>query len=501
MSPGRAERGPRGPRRIVAAWALATLAALAGLDGAPGLSRDEAAVVAPARRGAALLRDAAPPLAPVLSGTTHLAARTWIPHVRAARLGTALAGALLSALLAWAAWSAAGPAAALLAPALFWLAPRTLHAGLVATPEIALAALALAAVLAWRRSFAARSTAEGLWAAALAGLLLGAAILARADAWTLAPALALHAALRRLLAGRTAPPEAPAPRGGALAKLGALGFAAAATVVVAWPGVLRAAAGPWLPPAGGALAPLLVLAAVPAPLLWAFGGGLAHAAVRTVVAFRTRAGAAGADDALLALTALAALAGSALSHAPAGARPFLHALPFAAVLGARALVRAAALAWPSRAGVLAAALALLVLYPGLRAAVVAFPDGAAAWNELVGGAAGAASRGLRRQDGGEAAAALLAAVNARAVPGARIWWPGVAPEAVALYARDGLLRYDLRLAAGPAEADLAVVPLDGGSRDAEYRAWSALRTARPAAGVYADEVPIAFVYARPGAWR
>ena len=43
--------------------------------------------------------------------------------------------------------------------------------------------------------------------------------------------------------------------------------------------------------------------------------------------------------------------------------------------------------------------------------------------------------------------------------------------------------------------------LDGGSRDAEYRAWSALRTARPAAGVYLDEVPLATAYARPGAWR
>ncbi|HEY6004735.1 MAG TPA: hypothetical protein VIV57_17805, partial [Anaeromyxobacter sp.] len=148
-----------------------------------------------------------------------------------------------------------------------------------------------------------------------------------------------------------------------------------------------------------------------------------------------------------------------------------------------------------------AALALLVLYPGLRSTVRAFPDGAAAWNELVGGAAGAASRGLRRQDGGEAAAALLPAVNERAAAGARVWWPNVSREAVALYARDGLLRRDLALAASPEEADLAIVTLDGGSRDAEYRAWAALRTARPSSGIYADEVPLAFAYARPGAWR
>jgi hypothetical protein len=46
-----------------------------------------------------------------------------------------------------------------------------------------------------------------------------------------------------------------------------------------------------------------------------------------------------------------------------------------------------------------------------------------------------------------------------------------------------------------------VLTLDGGSRDAEYRAWAAFRTARPVAGVYLDEVPLALAYARPGAWR
>jgi hypothetical protein len=45
------------------------------------------------------------------------------------------------------------------------------------------------------------------------------------------------------------------------------------------------------------------------------------------------------------------------------------------------------------------------------------------------------------------------------------------------------------------------VAVEGGERDAEYRAWSALRTARPVAGVYMDEVPLAFVYARAGAWQ
>jgi hypothetical protein len=108
---------------------------------------------------------------------------------------------------------------------------------------------------------------------------------------------------------------------------------------------------------------------------------------------------------------------------------------------------------------------------------------------------------MQRQDGGEAAAAVLEAINARARRGARIWWPRTAPEAVNAWTRDGRLRADLLRADGPELADLAVVALDGASRDDEYRAWAALRTARASAGAYLDEVPLVLVYARSGAWR
>jgi hypothetical protein len=182
-------------------------------------------------------------------------------------------------------------------------------------------------------------------------------------------------------------------------------------------------------------------------------------------------------------------------------RPLLHALPFLAVLGTRALLAAAREAWPARATPLAASLALVVLWPGARAAVHFHPAGASAWNELAGGAPGAATLGRRRQDGGEAAALVLDALNARAREGARVYWPTSSPAAIRALARDGRLRADLAVAESPADADLAVVTLDGTSRDAEFRVWSAFRTARPAAGAYLDEVPLAFVYARPGAWR
>jgi hypothetical protein len=148
-----------------------------------------------------------------------------------------------------------------------------------------------------------------------------------------------------------------------------------------------------------------------------------------------------------------------------------------------------------------ASLALLVVWPGVRAGAHFHPAGASAWNELAGGAPGAATRGRPRQDGGEAAILVLDALNARAREGARVYWPTAAPAAVRALARDGLLRPDLAAVDAPEDADLAVVTLDGASRDAEYRVWSAFRTARPAAGAYVDEVPVAFVYARAGAWR
>jgi hypothetical protein len=494
------------PGRVALAWAIATLLALVALGGAPGVARDEAAVIALSGERVTMAARSAPPLGAALASATRaVGVPAGLPHLRALRLGSAAAGAVLSALLALAAWRLAGTWGALLAPALFWLAPRHLHAGLVATPDLALATLSLAAVLAWRSALRSESAAARLRWLVLAGVLLGGALAARLDAWVLVPALALHAAGDRLLARRAtvAGGTGPRPRSG-LAALGIVAGLGGAVLLAAWPAVLGLGLDPWQPgrAAGAIPAALTPLLTLPATLLWAYGGGAPHALLRVGRAARSRAlGAAASDDLLLLLAAAAALAGAALGPAHAGARGSLHAMPFLALLGARALLRAAEVAWPSRGRSLAAALALALVYPAGRATVAAHPRGASAWNELAGGAPGAASRGLPRQDGGEASAALLGVVNERARQGARIWWATTAPPAVALYGRDGRVRPDLATAAGPHEADLAIVTLDGGSRDAEYRVWAAFRSARPVTGVYLDEVPLAFVYARAGAWR
>ena len=309
----------------------------------------------------------------------------------------------------------------------------------------------------------------------------------------------------------------------AIPALPAMAVVGPLVVLAAWPWLLRAplarapaaffplaapAAWPFLGEVvrNGPLGPLYPLAVtaltLPAALLAAAAGGLVHAVVRLGGALR--GGEASLEDELLLLLgALGPLGLAAAGLAPfaPGLRPWLPAMPFLALLAGRALLAAARTTWPARARPLAGALALLTLYPALRATIHHFPHGASAWNEIAGGAPGAASLGLARQDGGEAAAAVLAALAAHAPRGARVFWGAVAPGAVELYRREGRLRADLADAAGPEEADLAVVAVEGRPRELEARVWTAFRTARPVAGAYLDEVPLAHVYARPGAWR
>jgi hypothetical protein len=207
-----------GPRAIALAAALATCAALTPLAGAPGISRDEAGVIETAGRGrfaaplASVPTDLAPPAPPLAAQAATLAHGLFsglgVSPVRAWRLGTVAFAAVLSALLALGGHALAGAAGAVLAPLLFWLVPRHLHAGLVATPDLAAAALWLATAWAYRGAARAAGAAAQRGMAVAAGLLFGAALAARADAWILLAALALHAMFAPLLSRASRPVEA-----------------------------------------------------------------------------------------------------------------------------------------------------------------------------------------------------------------------------------------------------------------------------------------------------
>lgn len=180
---------------------------------------------------------------------------------------------------------------------------------------------------------------------------------------------------------------------------------------------------------------------------------------------------------------------------------WLPAMPFLALLGARALVTAGGILAPRRPWAATGALAALALAPAGWQVARTHPFGTAAWNELAGGAPGAASLGMQRQVGGDALAVALPTLNAHAAPGARIWFREAAGAAMRLYRLDGRLRPDLEWASGPEDADVSLWEPHAASRDREYRTWSAFGTARPVAGIYLEEVPLVHVYARPGAWR
>jgi hypothetical protein len=514
------------------AWAIAAFLLLAALAPGPGVSSEEADTLVAAGAGPAPSADARPVL-PIPALLSRLGAGTADQlglsrhHLAGHRIASAAAGGVLAGLVALLAQGLAGTAAGLLAPALLLSAPRLLLPLLQAGPRALGACGFLAALLAFRRACVGRRILGRFSGAIGSGLLFGLALSVQLEALALLAAAAAHALLCPLLrlfrpspaAGDAAAPS-PRPRSSATGVL-AMALLGPVVAVALWPWIwpdplrrvtaalasvpadaplvhLARLLGPGRP-AWGEPAALTALA-LPATLVLAFAAGLLHTLTRLWRALRGGPGLS--DELLLLLAALAPLAAAQVGFSARGpgVGPWLAAFPLLAVLGARAILSAALAAWPARAGALALLLSAAALAPGIAASVRAFPELGASWGELAGGTPGAATLGLPRHDG-EAGAALLQQLSAHARPGARVLWIGVPPAALAVYARDGRLRPDLAVAASPQEADLAVVALTGGPRAGEYRAWAALHTSTPAAAAFLDEVPLAWIYVRPGSWR
>ena len=530
----------RPPRLIPVAWGVAAFLAVAVVARGPGISREEAGALAaaaavPAGTGAEGARPPFGPLVPLAAReTASVAVRYGLPLLAGYRLASALAAGILSALLSFLAGELAGPGAAALAPALLLAPCRLLLPLLEAGPRAAAAALSLFALLAYRAAWRAAWLPGRVFAAMGCGALFGLALPVEPGSWQLLGVVLLHAALLQPLHPfRPSPADGPRrafhPRSALLAVLAMLTIGPACALA-SWPWlwtdtlhragevlVSALSAGPLLhmgrnlstgrPPLGF---PLLVTAlALPAAVAAAFAVGVLHAGARLWRGVRSpregrgkRSGPEPADEFLLLLAVagppLAAQLG--LSGRVPGPGPWLAAFPVLAVLGARALLTCAATAWPARARLLSFCLAAAVLAPAVSASVRAYPELGSSWGELAGGTPGAASLGLPRHEGA-AAASLLSEISSHARPGARIHWGSVPAAALAVYAADGRLRPDLVAVPSPGEADLAVVPVAGGRREEEYRVWAAFHTAAPVAGAYLDEVPLAWVYARPGAWR
>jgi hypothetical protein len=136
----------------------------------------------------------------------------------------------------------------------------------------------------------------------------------------------------------------------------------------------------------------------------------------------------------------------------------------------------------------------VLLLPAVTLTAHVHPYGTSAYGELAGGIPGAASLGMQRQYWSNNVTGVLPWLNAHAPRGARIWLH----EVVSFhdYQRNGMLREDLRQAAGPADADIAVVQYHQEFREQELAVWQAFGTTRPVTGLYIDETPQVVVYQR-----
>ncbi len=544
-------------RYLPLAWAATVLLAAAVTSPGVGISRDEAVYVEAGASYARFWREAArdpsralaladryyapnhehPGLAKGLFGLSRTIlhdATGILGEVQASRVVAWLLAAFLAALLALWGCELAGPLGGAIAPALFLAVPGNAWHAHVAALDLPVTALVLGTTYAWWRSTSASrgwlSTAG--WAMA-AGLLFGAALSTKHNAWLLPPVL-LGAWVLGSFRGRQES-HGPAAEGAIGTVRGhrfpwaivAMAVIGPAVLVATWPWIwhhtiprlqgwlafhLHHENHPWMylgrmlrePPFPVAYPLVVTSLTVPAAIGVAMIGGVAQSVSRIVSAWRGRApGVSVPTEWLLLLSAILPIALVAWPTVPrfGGAKHWMPALPFLALLGARALVTVGRVLWPARPGAVTGALAALALAPAAWQVAHVHPFGTAAWNELAGGAAGAASLGMQRQFWGDATVAVLPALNEHATPDARVWFQETPPLAVRQYQREGRLRGDLVPAAGPEDADLSIWQYHQEFRDREFRTWTELRTVRPVAGAYLDEVPLVQVYARPGAWR
>ncbi len=548
------------PRRVALGWALATVVVAAATSPAQGISRDEGVYLAAAESYAAWWGGALraplraysaidghfavnhehPPLAKELYGATHAllhGALGLTGHLQGFRWGAFLFAGLLSFVLATWGFDLAGLGGALLAPALFWAVPRHFYHSHPAVLDLPVTALWLATVAAHARCLAEPDPSRRRTWGIRTGLLFGAAVAVKHNAWFLAPVLLAHGFATSVAASRASRPGRLRALGlslGSMAVLGPLVF------FLSWPWLWRdtsARLSQYLafhlehenyswhylgrvmrePPFPIAYPFVVTALTVPAAVLLVMVGGFALGLWRTRAGVRAPSAgpAAGraSEESLLLVNALFPIALIAWPTVPhfGGVKHWLPAMPFLALLGARALVEAGRALWPARAGRVTAVLALFALAPAVRAVVHVHPYGTAAWNELAGGAPGAATLGMQRQFWGDDVVGALDELNAHAVPAARVWWQETALASVRAWQRDGRVRPDLRWADGPEDADVSMWQYHQEFRDKEFRTWTAFaerrrpgeagRLPRPVAGVYLDEVPLVQVYARPGAWR
>ena len=540
---------PRTPRRRIAlGWAMGVLFLAAVTAPAVGISRDESVYfeaaegyarfwvdILRAPSQAVPLADRAfsvnrehPGLAKEVFGFTHAVLSSGLgltSHAEGFRFGTFLFAALLAALLSVWGHSLCGAWGGVLAPGFFFLVPRHFYHCHPAVLDLPETAVWFATAYGFWRSVGSGGDRprSGRWAVGT-GLFFGASLAVKHNGWFLLPLLFACWLLSALPAAFREGPRALSAR--FPVALLAMGILGPLILLAAWPWLwhdpvsrLRAyfvfhlghENYPWMyfgtllraPPFPVGYPFVVTALTVPAAILVAMAGGLSQSLGRIARALRGGEGVSLPTEVLLSANALFPIALISWPTVPhfGGVKHWMPAMPFLALLAARAVVSAGQILWPRRPGLVIGVLAALAFAPAAWQVAHTHPFGTAAWNELAGGPSGAASLGMQRQFWGDNMVGVLPALNDHAAPGARVWFQEATWLAVREYQRDERLRADLAWANGPEDADISVWHYHREFLDKEFRTWTEFGTTRPVAGAYLDEVPLVQVYARPGAWR
>jgi hypothetical protein len=125
------------------------------------------------------------------------------------------------------------------------------------------------------------------------------------------------------------------------------------------------------------------------------------------------------------------------------------------------------------------------------------PFGLSFYTPLVGGAAGAANRGLNRTFWGYTTGSLTSFLNEHAPEAASIYVHDTALQSFRMLQNDGRLRPDLTGTLAISASDLALYHHEPHMSRVEYQIWVDYGTLVPSKIALYDGVPIAWVYERP----
>lgn len=177
-----------------------------------------------------------------------------------------------------------------------------------------------------------------------------------------------------------------------------------------------------------------------------------------------------------------------------GTKHWMNALPFVCLLAARIVAEGAArVTTTTRAATFVVlGVGALVVLPGMLRTAQSWPYGLSSYNEVVGGIRGAANIGFQRTFWGYETREVLALINERTPPNARIHFGDVNADSHRRYVDDGLLRRDIGFSNTVRGSGVAHVEPQGEFKQQQLDVFNEWQRA-PDAVVDVDGVPLSTV--------